>query len=246
MFRNTFILLLVLSLFSCHDDEKKTGDLNLRFHLLYDGQPMEMFAKYPYPGTNEPFYLTRLSFYLSDVSIKNTKESQLIKDIDFLNMTAAFTGSYPQDGYVYKIAGVPQGEYTTLNFGIGVPKALNAKSPNQYPAGSILSSPTEYWESWKSYVFFKTEGSILFVNNAPAETDFALHLGGDEAYRMISLSKSISVKGDKVTNVDINLDIKKYFDGIKTYDIHDTQKIHSLYQMPLINTLMDNLVTAFE
>lgn len=246
MFRIVFFLICALSLISCDDEDTKKGSLNVRFHLLFDGQPMEMFENYPYPSTNEPFYMTRLSFYISEVSMLNSKGNKLVKDIDFLNLTATFTGSYPQTGFEYTIPSVPTGDYDHIRFGIGVPKALNAKSPNEFPATSILSSPAEYWQSWASYVFFKTEGSIKFNENENNETDFALHLGGDEAFRTILLPRNFSITEDKVTNVDVYLDIKKYFDGVNTYDIHDTQKIHSLHQLPLINLLMDNLVTAFE
>ncbi|MCZ2101448.1 MAG: hypothetical protein LC107_07930 [Chitinophagales bacterium] len=237
--------ILVLGLFSCNSDDKP-GNINLRFHLVYDGAPMEMFKNYPYPGTDESFYFTRLSYYIADVNLKNAKEKIAIKDIDFLNLTATFTGSSPINGYEYTIGEIPVGDYTNLEFGIGVPKGMNAKSPAEYPAGTTLSSPTEYWESWKSYVFFKTEGSIVYNESAPDESDFALHLGGDEAYRTISLPRSITIESNKTTNVDITLDMKRYFDGITTYNIKDTPKIHSQSQLPLINQLMDNLVFAFQ
>jgi len=246
MVRNIFFLILIIGLLSCNGDDDKKGDINLRFHLLYDGQPMEMFKEYPYPGTNEAFYLSRLSFYMSDVSISNGSTDKNIFDLDYLNLTAAFPGNIPTNGYPFRIADAPVGEYTHLTFNIGIPKASNAKSPAQYPAGHILSFPAEYWDSWKSYVFFKTEGSIKFKDNAPDETDFALHLGGDEALRKISLNKVFTVKDGKTTDIDITLDVKKYFNALSTYDIHDTQKIHSLSQMPLIHQLMDNLAKAFE
>lgn len=237
---------LLFGIFSCTDKDDKNGEINLRFHLVYDDQPMEMFKNYPYPVTNEPFYLSRLSFYISDLSLKNVKTTENLKDIDFLNFTNTFTGGVPTNGYEYKISDVTPGDYTSLEFGVGVPKALNAKAPADYPAGTILSKPTEYWDSWKSYVFFKTEGSIVFDSSAPKESDFALHLGGDEAYRTIVLPKSVTVQSGKTTNVDITLDVKKYFSGVTDYDIEKTQTIHSLSQMPLIIALMNNLTTAFK
>lgn len=79
-----------------------------------------------------------------------------------------------------------------------------------------------------------------------SETPFALHLGADEAFRKISFAKPIIVTEGNVTNVDIMLDIQKFFNGKKLYDIKTTQQIHSLEQMPLILQLTDNLEISFK
>ncbi len=240
----------IVSLLSCNNDDDKSGAINLRFHLEYDGEPMEMFKNYPYPDTNEPIYFTRLSFFIANIKLNknsgNNMSSTTIKDIDFLDLTPAFTGSIPSNGFEYKIDNVPVGDYHELYFGLGVPTDLNKKSPADYPVSSVLSNNTEYWSSWASYVFFKTEGSITFNDSAPNESDFALHLGGDDAYRPVSLPKLMIVKENSVTNVDVTLDMKHFFKGNKTYDIKATPLIHSQSQHAQTEELMDNLRNAFQ
>ncbi|KXK38043.1 MAG: hypothetical protein J5I52_07740 [Saprospiraceae bacterium] len=239
-----FLILIVLFALSCNRDDDQPGDVNIRFHLVYGDQPLEMFKNLAYPANGEEFYFSRISFYLSDVTLKNGATSNTIKDIDYLNLTSAFTDS--SVGYDYKISNVPPGKYSKLEFGIGVPAALNAKQPSDFDPGNILSFNTEYWSSWQSYIFFKAEGTIQLNTPDGNNTDFALHLGADEALRTISLDKAVDVKSGQTAVVDVTIDMKKFFDGKQLYDIYDTQKIHSLHQLPLIKILMDNLAVSFK
>ena len=78
------------------------------------------------------------------------------------------------------------------------------------------------------------------------ESPFALHLGSDDAFRNININKAVTINENGVTNLDIEIDMKKFFDSKTLYDIHDTQQIHSLHQLPLIAILADNLALAFK
>jgi len=237
-----------LVLTSCEPDEVKDGkgDLTIRFKLVYGDVPLEMFKTYAYPLTNDPFFMTRLSFFISDLALKSSEKEVLLKDIDYLNLTTTYTGGTPLNGFEYKLNGVPAGQYSTLKFGIGVPMASNALQPKDFPAGSILSNTSEYWSSWKSYIFFRPEGKIKLSGSNAFDTDFALHLGADAAYRIVDLSKSVTITSGNNSNVDVTIDIQKFFNGKTFHDINETPQIHSLFQIPLINSLADNLTTAIK
>lgn len=242
------VLFSVIGLLSCDKDDPKVpeqkGDLNIRFKLKYGDQPLEMFKEYSYPVTNEKLMFTRLSFFISDITLRSSEGDIKLKDIDYIDLTQAHTDPVASNGLEYKLSGILAKNYTSLDFGIGVPKASNALQPKDYPAGHILSSSAEYWTSWKSYIFFRPEGFIKLDGQDKPESSFALHLGADEAYRSFSINKSISITENGVTNLDIEIDMKKFFDGKTLYDIHDTQQIHSLFQVPLMITLADNLQVA--
>ena len=143
-----FLIVFLISTFlmSCGGDDSKSGGkgtVNFRFKLLYGNEPLEMFKTYKYPVTNDNFYLTRLSFFLSELKIKSTSREVMLKDIDYLNLTASHTGNTANTGLEYKISDIPSGNYSAVQFGIGVPKASNAKEPKDFSASSILSSPAE-------------------------------------------------------------------------------------------------------
>lgn len=246
IFISLFIVIGLLSSCEKKPMEASGGDINFRFKLTYGDQPFEMFKTYDYPVIKEKFQMTRLSFYISDLTIRSINGDINVKDIDYLNLTVSHTSPLPANGYEYVIKGVKPGSYTSFDFGVGVPKALNALAPKDFKAGHILSTAAEYWSSWKSYIFFRPEGQISINGKPMSETPFALHLGADEAFRKISFAKPIIVTEGNVTNVDIMLDIQKFFNGKKLYDIKTTQQIHSLEQMPLILQLTDNLEISFK
>ena len=241
-----FLTSLMLTLVSCGKMEmEKTGDLNLRFKLMYGDQPFEMFKEYNYPVTNDKFLMTRLSFFISNITLKSSSGNLIVKEIDYLNLTAAHTAPLPANGFVYTVKGLKSGNFTAIEFGVGVPDASNAKAPKDFNSGNILSSAAEYWSAWKSYIFFRPEGQISLEGKPISETGFALHLGGDDAFRLINLEKNIQIIASEQTNVDVIIDMQKFFNGKSLYDIRSTQQIHSLDQKPLITQLADNLATAF-
>jgi hypothetical protein len=240
------ILFGVLGLSSCEKEEDKGGNVNLRFKLMYGAVPLEMFKQYNYPVSNDKFFMTRLSFFINEIKLKSSTSEVLLKDIDYINLTNAYTGGVPANGFEYEIKGVKSGNYTSLDFGIGVPSASNNKLPKDFPANSLLSNTAEYWSSWKSYIFFRPEGKIGLEGSNVLDTDFALHLGANEAYRNFKLNKTVSVKDGSTANVDITIDMEKFFNGKSLHDINETHQIHSLFQMPLIVKLADNLETAIK
>lgn len=240
------LVLFSVMLFSGCGDKEVTGDLNIRFKLKYGDQPLEMFKEYNYPVSDEKMLFQRVSFFISNITLRSSEGDFNLKDIDYLDLTQAHTDPVKANGFEYKLSGILARNYTSLDFGIGVPKESNALQPKDFKAGHILSSSAEYWSTWKSYIFFRPEGLIALDGQTKPETSFALHLGADEAYRNFSINKSINITEGGVTNLDIEIDMKKFFDGKTLFDIHETQQIHSLFQLPIIDILADNLELAIK
>lgn len=241
------ITTFLLGLVSCMKMEKQTtGSLKLRFKMMYGDQPFEMFKEYSYPVTNDKFLMTRLSFFISNITLRSSTGDVVVKDIDYLNLTAAHTSPVSLNGFEYIIQGIQTGNYSSIDFGIGVPPTLNALAPKDFGSESILSGAAEYWSAWKSYIFFRPEGQISLEGKPINETGFALHLGGDDAFRLIDLDKTIQIVENQTPNVDIIIDMQQFFNGKSLFDIRSTQQIHSLVQKPLITQLADNLVTAIK
>jgi len=244
-----FLILALMGLFtSCEDDSQMNsggdkGDLNINFKLTYGDEPFQMFKNYKYPETGDMFFMSRLSFYIAEAKLKSPTKQVDIKDIDYINLTNTYTGSSPANGYQYKLTNVEAGEYSNLQFGIGVPASSNAKMPKDFAPGTILSSSAEYWSSWKSYVFFKAEG-LIGLNGTSIDHEFALHTGANDAYITIDLPKNIQINKGNVTDVDVTIDLKKVFSGTQLFDIRTTQQIHSLSQVPQMKILVDNIAVA--
>lgn len=234
------VLFIVLLTFSCGKKDD-SGDVELRFHLTYGGAPMTMFDNYTYPVTGEKLFFNRLSFYLSNVVLKGTDVEFNEQKIDYLDLTSSFTSPVAQNGYVYQIKDVPSGDYNSLTFSIGVPKAENALTPKDFNSTQILSNTSEYWVDWKSYIFFRPEGMIALYGEEVPQDGFALHLGGDEAYLTMSLDKNMTVGKDNIAFADITIDLEKFFNSNTFYNIQDASQIHSLSQNELVKALTKNL-----
>jgi hypothetical protein len=247
MTRYLFFILLMGLFTSCGDDQisdsENTGDLNINFKLVYGDEPFQMFKNYQYPETGDLFFMSRLSFYIAEAKLKSSTKQIDIKDIDYINLTNTYTGGSPANGYQYKITNVTSGDYSNLQFGIGVPASSNGKMPKDFAPGTILSSSAEYWSSWKSYVFFKAEG-LIGLNGTSIDHEFALHTGANDAYITIDLAKNVQITPGKTTVVDVVIDVKKVFLGTQLFDIRTTQQIHSLSQVPQMKILTDNIATA--
>ncbi len=240
----TLIILFSFSFWSCNKSDKDKGTLVLNFTLTYDGQPLKMYETYTYPNPKVPFQFSRVSFYLTEVQIGNTSTQTEIKDLDYINLTNAHINPVAGSGLKYEIKDIEKGEYNHINFNIGLPSELNSKSPTDYEASNILSNNSEYWPAWASYIYFKCEGLVAYTPDGELIQPVALHLGSDAALLAIELTKSFSITGGQITEVNINIEMKKFFGSEKVYDVLTVPQIHSLGQLPYINELVQNLKTA--
>lgn len=242
------LLLLTVALLGCGDKETaQTGTLNLNFRLQYDGMPLVMFDRYQYPNGME-FFFTKFSFYLSNLSIKQADNTTIdLKDIDFLNLTNDHeTAINAASGTSYTLEKVPVGAYQNLIFNIGVPTDMNSQKPSTYPSDHPLSDTGEYWDSWKSYIFSKTEGKLDTDGDGQAELGLAYHIGSDETLRQLDFQKNFNIQSDQTTTVVITIEMKRMFDdGTTIFDPLQTAQIHSLTQLSEANTLADNLKQSF-
>ena len=247
VYRVVFSVLIGVLFASCTPEEESgTGKLTIRWKLVYGGSPLEMFQLYTYPRFNDSLYFSRISYFISDLSLHRGTDLIIIKDVDYLNLTSSHTAPVSVNGLEYTLEGLPTGNYSGLSFGVGLPSAKNALRPIDYPATSILSSSAEYWSSWKSYIFFRPEGRISINGQPVDQADFALHLGADATFRRILQAHQIRINKNQETFIEIQLDMRKFFDGVHFHDIEVDRQMHSLFQVPIMVKLADNLATAFQ
>ncbi|MBK6362218.1 MAG: hypothetical protein IPL63_07495 [Saprospiraceae bacterium] len=247
MYRYLLVLGMVWLFTSCEKDtEKGTGNVDMVFLLQYKGEPLVMFDTFFYPVTGEMISFTKFATYISDITFQKNDNSQLLlKEIDYLDMTNAHNAANATKGFTYKIPDIPEGSFSQLRFGIGVSEDLNAMAPKDFPSNSVLSSSANYWTSWKSYIFSRTEGKIDFNGDNKMEDFFTLHAGGNDAYTQIDLEKTFTVTKDKTTTLEIVIDIEKYLNGSESlYDIRSFPSIHSLEHIPVIKILSKNMKGA--
>lgn len=239
---------LVLITACQQNDREVTGTIAINFQLKYDGAPLVMFDRYEYPNGME-FFFTRFNFYLSNLQIKTaTGEAVLLSEIEFLNLSDDHdSAAKAAIGTTYSIEDIPLGNYNSIEFDIGVPSDLNSQEPKDYPNDHPLAATGQYWDSWDSFIFSKTEGKLDADGDGQAELGLAYHIGADETLRSIDLNKTFSVESDQTTTVIIEIEMKRMFDdGTTIYDPLQTAQIHSLTQIDEAIILADNLQQSFQ
>ena len=243
-----FTPLIIFSLLfvgGCSSNEQ--GDLNLRFRLLYDGEPMIMLQEYNYNGSTDIFF-SKFSFFIADLQIiNNDNQSYPLTDIEHLDLTEAHEHpSTAERGIELLFTGLESGKYERLDFAIGIPGDLNAKKPADFAPGHPLSENSEYWDGWNSYIFSKTEGRADFDGDGQFEQSLAYHLGSDAVYRNVALAINTEIQEDKTTDLIVTIDLRDMFiTGNEAFDIQQTPSTHSLQQIELAKQLADRLSHSF-
>lgn len=233
-------------MFGCSKDSKdEKAHLEINFKLVYDDSPLVFLENYSYPS-GELMNFNRLSFYLSNLKISNSQNEINLLDIDYLNFRESNSSlTNAQKGLNLRFSDVQEGEYDKISFSFGVPAALNAKTPGDYPSSNSLSSPAEYWAPWKSYIFMKLEGQIDLNFDGEKEEPFAIHTGADQAYRTVELPIDFRFAHDKTNEINVIIDVSKFFLGSgKVYDIRSGGQTHNKSSLPYILQICDNMVGA--
>lgn len=237
----------MLSLIGCNPEHhaESLGKLDIKFKLTYGGVPLQLFKKVAYPETGDSLYFTKVSFYVSDMILTSPSHNHLLTEIDYLDVSGAHT-TPNSDGYSYVVNDIPTGTYPNLSFNIGVPKNQNSKTPNDFNGNHPLSKVSEYWSAWKSYIFFRPEGKIAAPGSSDPNLNFALHLGSDSALVPINLTKDVVIQENQTTKLNVEVDLKSFFNARNNHDIRTDRQIHSPSQENLVIKLAENLKASIK
>jgi len=233
MIKNVLLIAIVGMLFAgCGDD--CTSDFEMNYKLKYDGEPLVMFQEYTYPD-GKSLEFTRFSFFISDVNIKSDNNSEMVKEVDYIDLTVSHsTLEKAENGYGYSI-NMEDKPIQEVTFDIGLSPEQNATKPQDYTSDNVLSKSGEYWSGWESYVMVKIEGFIDLDGDGEREKGIALHLGSDEVTKTVTTAVENN-------NVQIEFDLKDMFECNGLYDIAAVPAIHTLANTSAGIQIANNLV----
>ncbi len=236
----TFISLMWMG---CGDDDKEGNMLDVHFKLKFEDQPLVMLEEYDLTEDIK-IKFTRVSFYLSDFILQGDSDYSLT-NIDYFNLTNAHSSLSKASNGLEVTYDIPNGEYTGLQTGLGVPSDLNAMVPADFPSSNDLSFSGEYWSGWQSYVFAKIEGKMDTDGDGIFEENIALHTGGDIAFRSLTWSENFSFSGDDHYQVTLYADIYDLMNMEPMYDLINNPRIHSADQTDLVIDISDRWEASF-
>jgi len=250
--KNIFFFIMLIGLFtstSCKDENPGTletvGDVNLKFKAFFGEEPLVMNQAYSYiDGT--PIKFSKFQFYISNVSLGQTTGGVTeAAEVDLIDFTDSTDPTMAAEGISMIGSDIPVGDYSMINFGIGVAADLNRTEPADYGNTHPLSETAHYWAGWESYIFTKIEGKMDLNNDGVFDDQtIVYHLGGDQAFRDMSFPKPFVVEEDGTTTVNLDIDLRKILARSDSdyLDIASNPNIEE--DTELASYLMDNHQTA--
>lgn len=235
------VLAILILLASCKKDAAPLyntnikADLSVEFDNVVGSSDLQLNTGTYTNAAGESFKITKLKYYVSNFILTNSNGSKYVVPQDscyFLLDESDGTEHAP-------VLHIPEGEYTRLQFTVGVDSLRNTMDISKR-TGALDPTSTAadmYW-SWNSgYIFFKLEGS------SPASTAtgnvFQYHIGGFGGYNTATVNnlKTITldltargvpqVKAGKETNIHLFVDVLKALNGSTNMRFAALPMIHS-------------------
>jgi hypothetical protein len=206
--------ILVLSLNACVQDDEKVGTVNIRVKAKYKTSTFALGESYPYADNIHKIKLNRFSILLSPIQLLGDQDYITLSDnahlLDFSDNH--YDIAHAVNGESILLQKVPVGSYDHLVIGLGVPAALNNKTPADFDAGTPLADEAHYWDTWASYIHAKIEGSTLATDGTPVAT-LRQHTGTNDTYTIaeIHLTTPLTVAEAQENILDLTLDVEKIF-----------------------------------
>jgi hypothetical protein len=220
----SLVVLFVATLFimSCNndDDEPKseptTGKVILEFEHVFDGDAFTFGEKYTTSNGDE-ITPSKLLYYVTNISLSNDDGSveHTIDESYFL-----VDASKPESMKL-ELADIPNGDYTKVNYLIGVDEARNTAGAQD---GALDVVNGMFWSWNMGYIFMKMEGTY----GANAD-QFSYHIGGFErdADNILEMSSSVPTGSTIVVNsseseVHFMVDFAEFFKNPVDFDVAAT------------------------
>lgn len=210
-----------------------TGNLSVEFDNIAGSSDLQLNTATYNNAVGESFKVTKLKYYVSNFSLTKVDGSTYTVPQDscyFLIDESASSSTRP-------MLKVPEGEYKTLSFVLGVDSLRNTMDVSKRTGvlDPTASAADMYW-GWNSgYIFFKAEGTSTAANGG----NFAYHVGGFGGYstptvnnlRKITIDLSArgtaKVKAGKSSNIHLFADLLKAFNGTSNMSFASVAMIHS-------------------
>jgi len=246
--KNLWILLVVVffTIISCDKSSTPTPTpTNTNFKIIfngnYDGNDLVMGKSYPFVDTFNISFFTA-SLILTDIKLVNDQNDTIkLSDASFVNLSKE-SSTAAKNGDTLSFNNILKGNYKSISFNLGVSPDANSKYPSEYTKAP-LSEEENYWLAWKSFIFTKTEGSLLNYSSKYL-SPFVYHTGGNAALRKFTFNKSFTISDNSILKFNVNYK-KVLFDknGVPL-DVLNNQSSHKPGDEPINNFLMDNFQNA--
>jgi hypothetical protein len=229
-------------------DKTKKAALSIEFDNVAGASDLVLNTGNYTNASGETFTVDKLKYYVSNFKLTNIDGTEYVVPQDSCYFLIDESDEDTHDPVVR----IPEGEYKTLTFTVGVDSLRNTKDISQRTG---VLDPTGvgadmYW-SWNSgYIFMKMEGQ----STASAMGEYFYHIGlyGGMTTPTLNNNRTITLdlsargtakaKAGKETNIHLLVDILKLFNGRTNFSIADYPEV---MVNPFSATVADNYTKMF-
>jgi hypothetical protein len=224
------IVLALFTLTACSKDEvapdsTKTGTLSIQFDNIAGDRNLQLGTGVYTNAAGETFSVDMLKYFISNISVKNSQGQTYTVPQD----SCYFLVSEEDGSSQFVKVHVPEGEYTSLSFIVGVDSLRSTMDISKRTGVLDPSAGMDegmYW-GWNSgYIFFKMEGTSNVVPiDASGQHKFRYHIGGFGGYNAVTFNNIKTITIDlttagiakvvdgRIPNIHLMADILKAFTG---------------------------------
>jgi len=238
---------LCLTLFAISSCNKENGSIELVFEVIANNERLDYSNIYTSPSGDE-YQVCDLRVYLSDLTITGEDGETILSDIELLNFGNCQDPTDPlSNPSRILVEDLESGDFSAINFGIGVSPDLNGTDPATFENDHPLSINNGMYWSWAAmYRFFVIDGQFDNTGDSQPNEGLAFHIGTDGLYKTKSLSHSFEINKEENTVVTISIDLDKAFNsGGDLIDFSTDFDTHTMDNMPLAVRMSETFPQAF-
>jgi len=233
---STLSIWMVFFFFILTVHQISAGSLRVDVAHSYGGKPL-LLNSLRYGGW-EQHSVSRLSYLLSGFSLLHEDGQWVHVDDQFAYVDVAKRRTQ------FQLENVPEGDYKSLRFSIGVPKKENHSDPAIYAADHPLNPNLNqlHWNWTGGYIFLAVEGKYR-----SAEKDlkgFVYHLANDAQLSQVTVDCRFRVK--QRTGLKLRFDVERLLNQPRQISFEkDGASTHSHAGDPIASALVANLTSVF-
>jgi hypothetical protein len=225
-----FLILFVLVFcFSCSTNESKKQDetekVTLEVQFFVKDTPLKLLQEYQ-NDLNQNYLLESFKFYLSNFEFESTSTNETFKVEDSYLL---FSADREKNTFDREIL-VKKGEYSKLNFSIGVDSIKNTSLDN---TGDLDISNSMAWDWNTGYKFVVMEGKYYTdSSNLTVSTPLVFHIGQNQNYKKVSLSFDdmndkgiLSINNENTKKIILKVDLNDFFSSPNQIDFDEINNI---------------------
>jgi hypothetical protein len=188
---------------------KLPATVTLHFHPVVGSEPLVLGEpRYANPGGAGRFAVRDFQFFVANIRLVGAGTVYAEPDSYHL---VRFDG--PGPGHAIVLQGVPRGDYTRLEFGIGVDPAANGAITMR---GDLDPNGRMAWTWDVGYKFVLFEGALLRDGTS---RPLVYHVGFDENYTVVATAVHAEIGPRGEARLDLRVDLLRLFTGAATIDM---------------------------